>query len=411
MKKNLTKNKILLIIFLIGSFFFLRLYKIEQRVNFSMDQGMFLLRSWDIYKNKEITLIGPTASPIVNQHQFFQGPLIYYSLIILMMMSGWNVVAASYFLVFFNFLALAALYASAEKIFNKKTAIITAIVYIFMPALIDFSNFIWNPNLLLTLTPFFIFSGVKSLENKKWWNYLIWGMLGGICFQFHFQFALILLFVFLFLIFKKQSVKNIFLFIVGALIGYSPLLIFDLRNNFYNIKTILEWLKYGGDEKFVFHVYYFLSFMPFICLGLGWFLNKLKNRKILVLLMIVFIGNSFLKVIRQNKAFGMPDNWNYILQKETVEKILENGCPGNFNVAETIGGDTRSHDLRFLLTIKGCEPMGVEEYPMAEKLFLVAPIERPVETETVWEVESLGKFKINRKEKLNEKIWFYELEK
>ncbi|MDD4027277.1 MAG: hypothetical protein PHO75_03780, partial [Candidatus Shapirobacteria bacterium] len=95
----MTKKRIIfnigLIFLLIGSFFFLRLYKIEERVNFSMDQGIFLLKSWDIYQNKKITLIGPTASPIVHGHQFFQGPLIYYSLILVMLMSNWNVIVAS----------------------------------------------------------------------------------------------------------------------------------------------------------------------------------------------------------------------------------------------------------------------------------------------------------------------------
>lgn len=55
--------------------------------------------------------------------------------------------------------------------------------------------------------------------------------------------------------------------------------------------------------------------------------------------------------------------------------------------------------------------MGVEEYPSAEKLFLVAPTNRPPETETVWEVSSMGKFKVNRQEKIEENIIFWELEK
>jgi hypothetical protein len=53
--------------------------------------------------------------------------------------------------------------------------------------------------------------------------------------------------------------------------------------------------------------------------------------------------------------------------------------------------------------------MEVENYPNAEKLFLVAPIERSPETEKVWEVSSLGKFKVNRQENLTEKIIFWEL--
>lgn len=404
-------KNIILIVLLVTSFFFLRLYKIDERVNFSMDQGLFLLKSWDIYQNKEITLIGPTASPLVHGRQFFQGPLIYYSIILVMLVSGWNVIRASYFLVFLNFLALIFLYLAAKKIFNKKIAIIVSLLFTFLPISINFSNFLWNPNFLLILTPIFIFLGLKSFSSKKWWCFLIWGILGGICFQFHFQFVLILFFTFCFLVFKKQELKNILLFIGGALVGYSPLLIFDLRNNFYNIKTILEWLRFGGDEKITVPIYYFLSFVPFVCLGLAWLIGKLKNKIVLILLLIGLISYSFYTKINQKEALGMPNGWNYLLQDKVVEKILKNGCPKNFNVASTISGDTRSYDLRFLLTAKNCKAMGVEEYPRAEKLFLIAPVSRPPETETVWEVSSLGKFKINQQINITPDIIFYELGK
>ena len=402
--------KNIIIVLLVISFFFLRLYKIEERVNFSMDQGIFLLRSWDIFQKKEITLIGPTASPLVYGHQFFQGPLIYYSIIFVMLISDWNVIMASYFLVFLNFLALIFLYLATKKIFNKKIAIISAVIFTFLPLAINFSNFLWNPNFLLILTPIFVFLGSKSFSNKKWW-FLIWGIFGGICLQFHFQFVLIFLFTFLFLILKKQEWKKILLFIGGAIIGYSPLLIFDLRNNFYNIKTILEWLRFGGDEKVAIPIYYFLSFVPFVCLGLAWLINKIKNKILLILLLISLISYSFYTKINQKEAFGMPSGWNYVLQEKTVKKILEKGCPKNFNVASTVSGDTRSYDLRFLLITKNCKPMGVEEYPKAEKLFLIAPENRPPETEKVWEVQSLGKFKINNQEKMSSNIILYELEK
>jgi len=404
------KIKILIFLFLIGSFFFLRLYKIGERVNFSMDQGIFLSRSWEIYKNKEITLIGPTASPVVHGRHFFQGPGIYYSLVFLMMLSNWNVVAASYFLVFFNFLSVAVLYLVGEKMFNKKVGLIATSIYIFLPITIHFSNFIWNPNILLTLVPFFIFLGVKSFENKKWWNYLIWGILGGICFQFHFQFFLILLFTLIFLIFKKQNWKNIILYISGIILGYSPLLIFDLRNNFYNIKTILEWLRYGNDGKFGFEDYYILSFVPFFCLGLAWVLNKLKNKIILILLMIfliVYSGFYFVK-INQKGALGMAKDWSYPLEKQTVKEILKDGCPKNFEVASMINGDTVAYPLRYLLEVEGCNPMGVDEYSKAEKLFIVTPNNRSLEKETVWEVVNIGKFNIDKKILLNDKISLYE---
>lgn len=394
------------IVFLIGSFLFLRLYKIEKKVNFSMDQGLFLLRSWEIWQNKEITLIGPTASPVVNNRQFFQGPIIYYSIIGLMSLSGWDVVRSSYFLVGFNLLSLLLLYLTTKKIFNKKIALFTFVINVFLPFSINFSNFIWNPNILMTLTPVFLFLGFKSWEkNKNIW-FIYWGTLGGICLQYHFQFGLIILATFIFLWFRRLKIKKILSFVWGLFLGYFPLILFDLRNNFYNIKTFGQWLCSNSNESFSFQIHYFLSFVPLICIGIGWFLEKIKNKIIIIMVFLVFIIYSFnLKLNEKNS------NWNYVVKKEIVANIIENGCPKNFNVATTIKGDTRAYDLRYLLNINGCKSMGVEEYPSTEKLFLIAPVDRPPETETVWEVSSLGKFKINRQEKLTENILFWELEK
>ncbi len=144
------------------------------------------------------------------------------------------------------------------------------------------------------------------------------------------------------------------------------------------------------------------------------YIYKIKNKKSAGLLIVVTLGAILwlqMNVFVSYAPLDVIEGWNYKEQQIVADLITKNGCPKNFEVATTIQGDTRAYDLRYLLNLKKCEPMGVEEYPRAERLFLVAPVDRPPETETVWEVSSLGKFKINRQEKITEKIVFWELEK
>ncbi len=55
------------------------IFSIQTNYHFQMDQGQFALRSLDIVKNKELTLLGPTTSiKTVTGKHFFQGPLFYY---------------------------------------------------------------------------------------------------------------------------------------------------------------------------------------------------------------------------------------------------------------------------------------------------------------------------------------------
>ena len=103
--------------------------------------------------------------------------------------------------------------------------------------------------------------------------------------------------------------------------------------------------------------------------------------------------------------------WDYPQQRQVTDLILKNGCPQNFNVAATIQGDTRFYDLRYLLKLKNCQPLPVEAYPQAQKLFLVAPPDRPPESETVWEVAAFKPFIIKQKVAINDQILFFELQK
>lgn len=128
--------------------------------------------------------------------------------------------------------------------------------------------------------------------------------------------------------------------------------------------------------------------------------------------MVLVLANLVLTVLIKYKLpYGHPDGWTYPVEKEIVSKILNGSCPKNFNVASTLTTNTRSYDLRYLLTIAGCPPMGMEEYPKAEKLFLVSSPGRPPETEKVWEVESFRPFKVVDKKTINERVVFYELVK
>ena len=105
----------------------------------------------------------------------------------------------------------------------------------------------------------------------------------------------------------------------------------------------------------------------------------------------------------------MTSGWNYPTQLKVIDKILENGCPKNFNVATTNSGDTRAYDLRFLLKQKNCFPNPVDSYPYDKTLYLVAPVSRPPPTDTVWEVLSLRPFKIELTYSINKELVLYQL--
>lgn len=412
------KNKktifILGLIILTILYLILRLYKFEQKTTYHLDQGLHLLETYQMVEDKKIRLIGPmVSSKTFMDRGFFIGPQYYYVLAILGILTKWNPISIDIILLLIELGFILYFTSWIKKKYGIVEALMVFSTLTFSRYFIIHSRFFWNPHFLLPLGILGIIFLDKYIQKNKIRYLACFGVLWGLAFGFHYSavFWGIPLLVALFLnkkLFKWQTLIVPLSFILGDL----PWFVFEIKHNFYNIRTM--WMvmiqsSTGGKMEPHYFVYP-LGF--FILFGIAWILKRIKKNKIFIAVIWV-LAISLLQIwmFDNQIPYGHPKGWNYLIQKEIVKKILENGCPKDFNVASTISSDTRFHDLRFLLIANGCKPMGVEEYPKAEKLFLVAPIDRPPETETVWEVSSLDKFKINQKINISPIIILYELEK
>ena len=402
------------LIILTGLYLFLRVYNFEEKTAFGLDQGLHLSESYQMIEDKKIRLIGPmVSSKTFVDRGFFIGPQYYYVLAILGMLTKWNPISIDLILLFIEL----GFFLYFTNWIRKKYGVIEALTVFgfitFSKYFIMHSRFFWNPHFLLPLGILAIVSLDKYIQKNKI-KYLVWfGIWWGIAFGFHYSAVFWGIPLLMVLLKNKKLWKWATLVIpLFFILGDLPWFIFEIRHNFYNIKTVL-WVMIQPTNREHLELYYFThSLGAFVLWGVVWGLNKIKKNKILMgLFLVLGISLIQMRLINYPLPYKSPKGWNYLKQKETVDRILENGCPKNFEVASTMTGDTRAYDLRFLLKIKGCPPMGVEDYPKAEKLFLIAPVNRLPETETVWEVSSLGKFKINQKIDLGLDIIFYELEK
>jgi hypothetical protein len=260
--------------------------------------------------------------------------------------------------------------------------------------------------MLLFLTPIygFILSRASLTKKNIWW--IGSGIMAGFCLQFHYHFILIIGLSLLFLIFKKEKVFYISQYLGGIIVGFSPLIVFDLRNNFYNLETIWKWLRFGGDTKFNFQIYYVMAFFPLATALLTRFINKyLKRTETIILTLVVIWGVVY--VINQKQALGMPRNWHYSDLK-VAEKIIKGDNNNDFNVVNLLSGDTRFYSLRYLLEIDNKKPKNVDEYRLIKRLWVVSNEEESeVINKKVWEIESFKPKKAETKIRLNNNIYLY----
>jgi hypothetical protein len=415
--KNITFVFILIILFL-----FVRLYHLENRVNFGSDQGGFLLKSYKIYKEKSLSLIGPSSSFSTNGRYFYFGPATYYLPIPVLQLFNWNPLSVSYFMVFLQLISLLCIILSFKLRMRSDIFIfIYSVLYTFLPLLINYSNFHWNPNYTVFVSGFVLslIIFINGKTNVKVQIFLI-GLLSGLGMQFHYSFTLCIFLVILMLV-RQRNLKfsDWILAILGLIIGFFPVLLFELRHNFYNLKTIILFVSTRGSQNQVFQIlpYYFLSAIPFIIYFTTYGLNKIYkfNKIIIYLFLTIIITYSIYTAIPdRGEGFDMARGWNYEGLKKT-EKIISEQKHENYNLVDLLTGDTRAQALRYLLTVSGNEPKNESAYPDSLYLFIYSrdsiekilggslweiDVIKPVVLEKTWDIQNgIKLYLVKRNEK------------
>ncbi len=366
----------------------------------------------------KIRLIGPmVATKAIEGRYFFTGPFFYWLLAILGILLGWNIVLMTAFFTLLWLGTLIVIYFWLRRRFSRDISLSAYAILSFLPILIALSRMIWNPHFV----PIFGVLLLWFLEERKrgFGFYLLAGLFLGLGIHVHYSTFLWLLIVAYYLLrdikIKSFSFQNWILFIAGVVIAESPLILFELRHDFYNLRTILFQIRYfelSPGYTFALPHYYWFPFIPLIFKFYGLVLERLKTfvgSKPVIFLEILLVSYFWAVSLQKNQRLTYyPSNWSLEKQKQVIDLII-NDNEEIFEVASLIGPDTRALDLRWWLRQKGIKPLGVEEYNSAVVLYLVAPESRPPEEETVWEIQSLRPFKIAKQVNIGDGYIFYKL--
>src|SRR3990167_11553891 len=95
------KSPKIIILFFIVLFIFIRSINFSQHLNFSFDQAWGATRVFEIWKNKEFTLVGPGSSIVVKGKQILQGSINYYFYLIFLLLGNFDPIISSYLFMLF----------------------------------------------------------------------------------------------------------------------------------------------------------------------------------------------------------------------------------------------------------------------------------------------------------------------
>lgn len=234
------KNEVFLSVLIFILSFIIRSVKITDYLFFGFEQGRDAQVIENIYKLQDFVLAGPATSV----GGIFHGPWYYYVMAIPYGLGGGDPLAASFFLVMLGSLVPVVMYFLGKEIFKSKWwGLVGSILAVFSYEYILYSRWLSN----VSPAPLFIalsfLMAWKFIITKKRKFFLLFSLFAGFASTFELLLLPEFIFLFLLLIFFKQFKDLSGKTLLGAaailLLIFSPLILFDFRNEHIIFNSIL----------------------------------------------------------------------------------------------------------------------------------------------------------------------------
>ena len=239
-----TKIEIFLLALVLAIAVFFRFWQIRDYVVFLGDEGRDMLIMRKMLMEKRVTFLGPTASV----GGFYLGPIYYWMAAPFLFLWRFDPVGPAYFAATVGVFTVFLLYKFLREAVGFWPAILPSLLYAIATLILRYSRSSWNPNPLpffALLLVYFLYLGIKK---QKFIYFLLAGAAFGISIQLHYLATILLAIAGAIIITNTNWRRWLLIFIsatVGFLVTFSPFLLFEIKNGFPNLNTILEFVTRG----------------------------------------------------------------------------------------------------------------------------------------------------------------------
>lgn len=241
MKAKINPLVILCGLIIIVATFFASWFAIHGDIVFHTDIARDFLLMEDVVRNKPITLIGPRSGGIPG---VFHGPLWTYLNVPVFIISNGNPAVVGWFWVLLYLAGIYIAFKVGSKMVSNNVGWIAAAI---TSAMSTFSvQGFFNPYGAVMFVPLFLYLLFKYIKSSKLSD-LIWCLLTlGVVIQFQMAFGipmLVLLLPLLLVLFFKNKKHSHILALFILLIPLSTFILFDLKHQFLQTKSVLSYLS------------------------------------------------------------------------------------------------------------------------------------------------------------------------
>lgn len=346
---------------------------LSRLTTFSGDQGYDFLKIKEILEGN-FTLLGPRIGPYTEHATLYLGPFYYYLLAPFLLLYRMDPIGASFAILLSRLATVILIYFVTKKLFSKGAAIISALTAAVSPLWANTLGFPSNPYFIPPITLLIIL--ILLSKSKSHFTYLGIGILAGLNIQLHYL-SVFLIPAVLFYMFLKRSLrlKTIAVFLLGIIVGILPVILFEIRNQFFLTNQFLSLLRASPlTQNLNFQFHYFANLYPLLLILTGHSIysskkvHKLLPAVLTLLLIIVLLkSNNF----SSSSGYTMPKDLNLKQIKKISRTIANDAGQETFNVTSTLDGDSRAMPYRYLVQVYGKSPLDIEHYDSPQNLYII----------------------------------------
>lgn len=234
-----------LIIFLTVIGAVLRLYRLEASLQFLGDQGRDALILRNMLVNYDLPFIGPVTSV----GSFFLGPLYYYLMAPFLFLANYNPVGPAIATAFIGIITIPVLYLITRSMLSASAAAITCFLYTLAAIPIEQTRSAWNPNPMPLAALGIIYGFYLANYKNQPKGLLLAAASLGVTLQLHYMIVFLAPFILWQLFLARRHVRELIPAAVIFLLLNLPLLLFEIKNNWLNVRGLMEFLgkhQYGS---------------------------------------------------------------------------------------------------------------------------------------------------------------------
>lgn len=235
MQKFIRMNLPLIILVLAALFFYT--FRLEETFVMAGDTARDLNDVMHIWQNKIITVVGEPVNTISNNPtQVLFGSLYLYLGLLGLLIFNFNPAGAVFADITLTLISVPLLFLVAKTILKKKNlAFFAAFIYALSPITVALARSYWEPNIVIPLSVIAWFFFLHKPSLKK---FFLAGFFTGIVFDIHYM-NVFPLAVYMIILFLKKDKKPALYSLLGFILAVSPLIGFELKNNFYLTRAFI----------------------------------------------------------------------------------------------------------------------------------------------------------------------------